>query len=314
MIQYTPRDYKTLLCQPAPGWSNASIVELVELACANWLDPQHPACQVAGDALQELGISSVREVELVPGVTTRMRWIPPGRFLMGSPKDEVRRHADEQQHWVTLTRGFWLGETAVTQREWEAVMGENPSRFKGEQHPVDSVSWNDCAEFLKRAPLELRLPTEAEWEYACRAGTQTPFSFGENITTDQVNYDGNSPYPGGAKGEYRRKTVPVRSLPPNEWGLYEMHGNTWEWCSDRYDNYPTKEQRDPVGPETGIYRVLRGGSWLNCAWYCRSAQRLGTLPNYRWNDLGFRLLAEGHVLVCPEAEPAYAPAEVQSTS
>ena len=167
------------------------------------------------------------------GVRHAFRWIPPGRFLMGSPKDEPEREsngADETQHEVILTLGFWLGETPVTQALWEAAMGENPSRFKGAERPVEQVSWEDAQRFItrlngERDDLLLRLPSEAEWEYACRAGTTTPLWFGQTITTDQANYDGNYPYAGGAKGELRGETVEVKALPANDWGLYQMHGN-----------------------------------------------------------------------------------------
>ena len=177
-------------------------------------------------------------------VTQRMRWIEPGTFLMGSPEDEPERYDDEgPQHQVNISQGFWLFDTACTQALWQAVMGENPSWFEEADRPVENVGWNDCQEFLKRLNerlpgLDLNLPSEAQWEYACRAGTTTPFSFGANITPEQVNYDGNYPYAGGEKGWYRQETVPVASLPPNPWGLYEMHGNVWEWTQDHWhDNY-----------------------------------------------------------------------------
>jgi hypothetical protein len=168
---------------------------------------------------------------------------------------------------VRLSRGFWLADTVCTQALWQAVTGANPSHFKDDaRNPVESVSWDDVQAFLselnRRVPgLQARLPSEAEWEYACRAGTTTPFSFGDNITPEQVNYDGNQPYAGGEKGLYRQKTVPAGSLPANPWGLYEMHGNVWEWCADWYGDYPNTPQVDPTGPQTGGSRVLRGGSW-----------------------------------------------------
>ncbi|MER2603391.1 MAG: formylglycine-generating enzyme family protein, partial [Candidatus Competibacter phosphatis] len=171
--------------------------------------------------------------------TQRLRWIEPGSFLMGSPEDEPERSSDEgPRHWVTLSRGFWLADSACTQALWQAVMGSNPSAFKeNAQRPVEQVSWNDVQGFLRRLEALLPgcradLPTEAEWEYACRAGAETPFSFGEQITPEQVNYNGEHPYAGGKKGLYRQQTVPVKSLPPNAWGLYEMHGNVDEWCAD----------------------------------------------------------------------------------
>ncbi len=169
-------------------------------------------------------------------ITQRMRWIEPGTFLMGSPENEPGRYDDEgPQHRVTIRQSFWLFDTACTQALWEAVMDENPSQFKGADRPVETVSWHGCQTFLKRLNerrpgLDLALPSEAQWEYACRAGATTPFSFGTNITPEQVNYDGNYPYANGKKGLSRQRTVPVASLPPNPWGLYEMHGNVWEWC------------------------------------------------------------------------------------
>lgn len=143
--------------------------------------------------------------------------------------------------------------------------------------------------------LKAQLPTEAQWEYACCAGTDTPFSFGDNITPEQVNYEGNYPYAGGKKGLYRQKTVPVKSLPANPWGLYEMHGNVWEWCQDAWqEKLPAKPVTDPegAGGDTG-QRVVRGGSWLDEGRYCRSAYRLRLSPDLRFNLLGFRL-ALGH--------------------
>ncbi|HRD68239.1 MAG TPA: formylglycine-generating enzyme family protein, partial [Candidatus Competibacter sp.] len=183
--------------------------------------------------------------------------------------------------------------TACTQALWQAVTGQNPSRFKGERRPVEQVSWNEVQEFIARLNgavpgLGARLPTEAEWEYACRAGTTTPFSFGEDITPDQVNYDGNYPYR-GKKGRDRQETVEVASLPANPWGLYEMHGNVWEWCRDWYDNYPKGSVTDPTGPATREWRVLRGGSWFSLGRYARSAYRHRDGPGTRNVYIGFRL-------------------------
>uniref|UniRef100_UPI0025EF8A51 formylglycine-generating enzyme family protein n=1 Tax=uncultured Thiodictyon sp. TaxID=1846217 RepID=UPI0025EF8A51 len=231
----------------------------------------------------------------VKGVVQRLRWVPPGEFLMGSPADEAERYSDEAQHPVVLSHGYWLADTACTQALWEAVLRENPSRFKGAERPVEQVNWDDITQrFLPalnaRVPgLEAVLPTEAQWECACRAGTRTPFSFGSNITTDQVNYDGNYPYAGGAKGKYREQTVEVKALPANDWGLYQMHGNVWEWCADGVGDYPAEAVVDPPGPPEGRERVLRGGSWFAPARLCRSARRIGYGPARRNAFIGLRL-------------------------
>ena len=177
-------------------------------------------------------------------------------------------------------------------------MVDNPSHFTGDpQRPVEQVSWHDVQQFLRKLEALLPgcqadLPTEAEWEYACRAGTETPFSFGAQIPPKQVNYDGNFPYAGGEKGLYRRETVPGKSLPPNAWGLYEMHGNVWEWCADGLRTYGGEPQADPVGPVLEgerAWRVVRGGSWDYIAWGTRSAFRRAHRPGLANNLLGFRL-------------------------
>lgn len=228
-------------------------------------------------------------------VTQRFRWIFPGSFLMGSLENEAKRRSNETQHSVTLTRGFWLADTACTQALWQAVMNDNPSHFTGDPDlPVDSVSWLDAQQFIERLnvlfpALQAKLPSEAQWEYACRAGTQTPFSFGDNITPELVNYDGNYPYADGEKGLYRGQTVPVKTLPPNPWGLYEMHGNIWEWCADWYGDYPREAMIDSPGSGQEGRRVVRGGSWFYDAGDTRSASRDRYKPAYRNYYLGFRL-------------------------
>ncbi len=238
-------------------------------------------------------------------ITQRFRWIEPGTFLMGSPKSEADREpwvkGSETQHPVTLTQGFWLADTTVSQAQWQAVMGNNPSNFKDSpNNPVEQVSWNAAQNFIKKLNttiprLHAKLPTEAQWEYACRAGTTTPFSFGGNITPEQVNYDGNYPYAGGKKGLYREKTVPVKSLPANPWGLFEMHGNVWEWCQDVWqEKLPASPVTDPEGVAggdqgAGVKRVVRGGSWYGNGRDVRSAFRYWSEPDYRNNLMGFRL-------------------------
>jgi formylglycine-generating enzyme required for sulfatase activity/tRNA A-37 threonylcarbamoyl transferase component Bud32 len=224
----------------------------------------------------------------------KFAWIPPGAFLMGSPKEETQRQDNEAQHRVTLSRGFYLGVHLVTQEQWQAVMGNNPSYFKGEKNlPVDQVSWEDCQEFVKKLRDEdkkaYRLPTEAEWEYACRAGTKTPFWFGDTISTDQANYYGNHIYGNGKKGVDRQKTTPVGSFSANAWGLYDTHGNLWEWCQDWLGDYPQNDVVDPQGSVNGEHRVLRGGSWDLIPEHCRSAYRYGNGPGNRSYRIGFRL-------------------------
>lgn len=243
----------------------------------------------------------------IKSIAQRFRFIPAGTFLMGSPKDEPERFDNETQHEVTLSQSFWLADTAVTQELWQAVMGNNPSSFNdSNQLPVEEVSWGDTQAFIQKLKvlmpqLPVSLPTEAQWEYACRAGTTTPFSFGENITLEEVNYHSEHPYHNGKKGLYRKKTVAVKSLPPNAWGLHEMHGNVWEWCEDIYrSDLGDAAAVDPIGgiapdsPASGtLVRVLRGGSWSDLGGLVRSAFRVSYAPDIRYLSLGFRL-ALGH--------------------
>ncbi len=214
---------------------------------------------------------------------------------MGVPyKDAKRRNSEEPQHNVNISP-FFMGKYEVTQGQWEAVMGNNPSNFKGAKRPVEEVSWAQAVEFCRKLSQKTgktyRLPSEAEWEYACRAGTTTPFYFGDTSTPDLVNYDGNHPYGSAPKGLYRKQTTDVGSFPPNPFGLYDMHGNVWEWCSDRWhDNYngaPTDGSSWETG--TNDNRVLRGGSWDLNAVFCRSAYRVWVSAGFRWWFGGFRV-------------------------
>jgi formylglycine-generating enzyme required for sulfatase activity len=238
------------------------------------------------------------KLELAVNLTMRLRWVPPGRYFMGSPESEQGRGGDEgPPHRVKISQGFWLGEAPCTQEEWEAVMGETPSRFQDQsgRRPVEKVSWEDCARFCERlnrrhAGLGARLPREAEWEYACRAGTKSAYNDGSACTEPQ----GQDPalMKLGWFGENSEgRTHAVKELEPNRWGLYDLHGNVWEWCSDWYGPYGSEEQVDPRGPAEGQFRVIRGGGWFFNAGYCRSARRSGYSPGYRSDDLGFRLLA-----------------------
>ncbi len=217
-----------------------------------------------------------------------VRWIPAGRFMMGSVLTEEDVVSDEAQHDVTVSRGFFLAETECKQSQWKAVMGSNPSTFEGEDRPAEQVSWDEAVEFCRRltkshqengaipAGWAWRLPTEAEWEYAARAGS-TSSRHGE---LDSIAW-----YSGNARGE---KTHPVKQKAANAWGLHDMIGNVWEWCSDWYDGYPSSPVTDPTGANSGSSRVLRGGSWHDDAGRCRSARRNGELPGNRSSDAGFR--------------------------
>ena len=240
------------------------------------------------------GVGLYAELQ-VKGVTLRLRWIPPGRFRMGSPKEEKGRRDNEgPAHEVTISVGYWLAETPCTQAQWEAVMGENPSRFKGIARPVERVTWRQCVEFCERmreqAPsMNFRLPTEAEWEYACRAGTDSAFNDGSDCTEPQGN-DPALDRLGWFSQNSKSETHPVREKAPNGWGLYDMHGSGWEWCLDGRRDYSETPQTDPVGPtDESARRALRGGSIWDSAWYCRAACRDVDVPGNRFNFVGFRL-------------------------
>jgi len=194
-----------------------------------------------------------------------------------------------------------MQKTEVTQGQWKAVKeGNNSSYFKqwwGDDYPVENVSWDDVQEFIlqlnqKEGGSNYRLPTEAEWEYAARSGTITPFYTGNCLSTDQANYSGDNPFPSCSKGEYRKKTVKTGSFSPNTWELYDMHGNVREWCQDWDGDYSSDSVVDPSGPLSGSYRVIRGGGWDSSAGHCRSAEREFDTPGYRYGDLGFRLVKD----------------------
>lgn len=234
--------------------------------------------------------------------------LPPGRFTMGSASSEVGRNDDEALHDVEITRPFLLGQNEVTQQEWRTVMGASPSRFSacGPRCPVEDVTFTDVQRFLEKLnahaapaaqqppPLRYRLPTEAEWEHACRARTTGPFSTGENLTTTQANYNGRQPYGSFPAGEFRQKTTPAGAFPPNPWGLADMHGNVWEWTSDWYGPYSQSAAAniDPHGPPSGEKRVIRGGSWAFDANSARCALRYTHAPQDKGFSLGFRVAAD----------------------
>jgi uncharacterized protein (TIGR02996 family) len=300
--------------------------ELTWQALADWLDENGQAAradllrltrQMLATPVSERGDGPARYEELLAGgvkpvvvertnsIGMRFALIPAGYFLMGSPQGEKDRRENERQHEVEIARPFWLGVHPVTQRQWKAVMGKNPSWFsingKGlhkvigvstDDFPVEQVAWEEARDFVSRLTGRreegkdrrgYRLPTEAEWEYACRASlVSAPFSFGNSLSSRQANFNGNHPYGEADQGPHLERTCKVGSYPPNAWGLMDMHGNVWEWCSDAYDdNY------DP--PPFGSARVHRGGSWNGRAQYCRSAYRSSSPPESRDRFNGFRV-------------------------
>ncbi|MBQ9771104.1 MAG: SUMF1/EgtB/PvdO family nonheme iron enzyme [Lentisphaeria bacterium] len=270
------------------------------------------ACKKAKQEVHRKEILSGK-VELPGGHILEMVQIEPGTFTMGSPAgreentflyftktvgEELGRWDDEKQHQVTLTKRFYLGKYPVTQKEYQAVMGNNPSKFKGDNLPVEQVSWDDAKSFcsklndLKRNELpagyRFDLPTEAQWEYACRAGTTTALNNGLNLTSVNSrcsNLEEVAWYDENSDG----KTHPVGQKKPNAWGLYDMHGNVYEWCNDWNSNYPSRAVTDPTGPDLGSRRVIHGGSWYSTAQRCRSAFRLSSYPADQYSYVGFRV-------------------------
>ena len=251
--------------------------------------------------------------EITNSIGMKLVLIPKGTFMMGAPESEEGRKENETQHEVTISQDYYLGVTEVTQGQYEKVMGTNPSRFQKHvirksdslMYPVEQVSWEDAVEFCKKlsdlpeekkAGRVYRLPTEAEWEYACRAGSKTTYSFGESSESlgDYAWFAGNS----------NRQPNPVGEKKPNAWGLYDMHGNVFEWCSDWYGEYPNGAVNDPTGPRKGSDRVLRGGGLLDDGAYCRAASRCSVTPLTYTNDFGFRV-----ALSSPSSQAAAEPEE-----
>jgi formylglycine-generating enzyme required for sulfatase activity/serine/threonine protein kinase len=263
-------------------------------------------------------VSEPDGADAVPPITNsigmKLVWVAEGKFTMGSPREEKERGGDESLHEVEISKPFYMGAHEVTQEQYERVMGHNPSAFSAtgsskdavrgmdtRSFPVEGVSWDDAMEFCgklsalpeeKQAGRVYRLPTEAEWEYACRGGpvsSGTPFHFGDTLSSHQANFIGDQPY-GAPKGPNLARTTRVGSYPCNGLGLYDMHGNVWEWCESWYGTYPPGPVSDPTGPATGTYRVLRGGSWLSGGCSCRSALRSHLMPGGRVNNIGFRVV------------------------
>jgi formylglycine-generating enzyme required for sulfatase activity len=235
----------------------------------------------------------------------KLAYIKPATFMMGSPAEERDRGNDEDQHEVEITQPYYIGVFPVTQQQYQRVMNSNPSYFTREKggdadYPVERVSWTDAVEFCKKLselPEEreggrvYRLPTEAEWEYACRAGTRTAFHFGSSLSSRQANFDGSSVYGGAERGPNLEKTSAVGSYKPNDFGLYDMHGNVWQWCADWYDAkyYKSGPRQDPRGPTSGRSRVMRGGCWQCDGAWLRAANRGKSAPGRRDDGFGFRI-------------------------
>jgi len=254
-------------------------------------------------------ISSTSPVEKLPEMRTnslgmKLLLLPSGRFMMGSPTTELQRKFNERLHPVTLSHPFYMGAYEVTQKEWKHVMGNEPSFFKGENLPVETVSWNEAQLFCQRLTQQerssghisgscrYRLPTEAEREYACRAGTTTTFNTGMTLDATQANINGETPYPGTKTSLFRKRTLPVGSFPPNAWGLYDMHGNVYEWCQDYWSGYPEGEITDPFPTTPHKRRVYRGGAWKFPAAAARSAKRSQRDPAKKFDFMGLRLVLE----------------------
>jgi formylglycine-generating enzyme required for sulfatase activity len=263
-------------------------------------------CMVIGTLIPASAFSAEKTV--INSLGMEFVLIPAGTFVMGSPIDEPHRHRDEVQHEVTITKPFYMQTTEVTLKQWRDLMGAKffglwKWRWRGEgDMPKVKVSWFDAVDFIEelneRKEGIYRLPTEAEWEYATRAGSTTAYTWGKDIECSKAMYSNNSLKEGNcvehviAKGLTEDQPAPVRRYPPNAWGLYDMHGNVWEWVQDWYGEYPTTAVVDPKGPDSGTIRVRRGGSWFRFGWSCRSANRNTSHPGSKYNTLGFRVVRE----------------------
>ncbi len=295
-------------------WVDRTLLQ-AQGASNDWTDPSAPTP----------GQRFYRAVSVAAPADTNLVFIQPGTFRMGSPISEALRGLAEVLHLVTISRGFWMEKFLVTQGDYLAVVGSNPSYFRNGtdgtnqggtgstitnelSHPVETVSWNDATNYCglrtqqERAAGVIptnyvyRLPTESEWEYADRAGTTTAFYLGSGLYSGQANFDGYYEYDASVgtisnpSGIYLGQTTAVGSYAANGWGLYDMIGNVFEWCQDRFGAYPAGSVIDPQGAVTGSGRVSRGGFWRNFAWYCRSANRVSDYPDDRLNLIGFRVL------------------------
>jgi len=254
----------------------------------DWPFDEEEAVRRQKETADAMKIPLQRRIELAEGVKMALILIPAGQFVMGSSKGQKDKCADEMPaHRVTITRPFYMGKYEVSQEEWQAVMGENPARYKGEGKPIENISWQQCQKFLEKLnalvpDARFRLPTEAQWEYACRTGTETPFSYGNDLDYEALKEYAVYGRKFKSVSETEDTTEPVGKKKPNPWGLYDMHGNVWEWCHDWYnkDYYKRSPRDDPQGPEAGRWKVLRGGSWMSKPEVCRSAFRDFLDPTY----------------------------------
>jgi formylglycine-generating enzyme required for sulfatase activity/predicted Ser/Thr protein kinase len=265
----------------------------------NKVENNETVLKIKVDETKTVSESSNSIPEVIQRLQNNMVFLQGSVFWMGCTSEEDKDYyADEKPSHIVTINGFRIGKYEVTQAEWQAVMGNNPSYFQNcPSCPVENVSWNDANDFIYKLNEltggKFRLPTEAEWEFAARGGNATKFYTGNCLNTDQANYDGNYFLKDCSKGVYRERTMPVGTFSPNGYGLYDICGNVWEWCSDWFGEYGSDAAINPLGPSNGSHRVLRGGSWFNGAKYCRVSNRGGDLPGSRDNGCGFRLASPG---------------------
>lgn len=248
-----------------------------------------------------LGVDKEITVALSEKISMKLVLIPAGKFKMGSPEDEKEREANETQHEVTISKPFYMAACTVTQEQYELIMNKTPSVSKGATKPVENVSWPAamlfCQRLSEKTGRKFTLPRESQWEYACRAGTATPFNTGETISSDQANFNAAIPYGSGKEGKNRQDTVPVGQFKPNALGLYDMHGNVWQWCLDIHDpKHPERDDAPPpttqptTQPKVQSMVALRGGAWDSLPADCRSARRNQAMPTVRDAGTGFRVI------------------------
>jgi uncharacterized protein (TIGR02996 family) len=269
---------------------------MIDTCCEPDQHPERAAWQARIVELIDQGVKPCvpqHTLMLPGGVPLVGNFIPPGSFLMGGEVDEV----EQPVHEVELTNSFFVGIYPITQPQWAAVMGHGPSHFRGDRRPVECVSWYDalrfCSGLTELVGAGVRLLTEAEWEFACRAGTTTEYHFGDIPSTERMNYRGSATWKGSVEGEYRRQTIPVDTFPPNPWGLFDCHGNVWEWCADSYSGrgfYATSPKSDPLNPPgTSPWRIFRGGGWDYDPAACASSSRNWSDADRGDNSISFRV-------------------------